>query len=78
MLRTYGFGKRPALLTRAVAGEAAICAGQLISEGTSRGIRGRLRGWRAAGNVPRQPPADGLLDISLREALALRRRRHRV
>jgi GT2 family glycosyltransferase len=79
MLRAYGFGKRPALLTRAVAGETAICAGQLISEGTLRGVRGRLRGWRGAGDAPRRtPPADGLLDISLREALALRRRRHHV
>lgn len=79
MLRTYGYATRPALLTRALIGEVAICAGQLVSEGTLKGVRGRLRGWRDARGVPRRtPPADGLLDISLREALALRRRRHSV
>jgi N-acetylglucosaminyl-diphospho-decaprenol L-rhamnosyltransferase len=77
LLRTYGFGTRPALLARAVAGEAAICAGQILSERTAEGLRGRLRGWRAARQVPRrQVPLDGLLDISLPQALALRRRRH--
>ena len=79
MLRAYGYGARPTQLARALAAETAICAGQLISERTLRGARGRLRGWRAAADVPRRtPPADGLLGISLREALALRRRRHRV
>jgi N-acetylglucosaminyl-diphospho-decaprenol L-rhamnosyltransferase len=79
MLRTYGYAARPALLARAVAAEAVICAGQLISEGTLRGVRGRLRGWRGARGLPHHtPPPVGLLDISLREALALRRRRHRA
>lgn len=79
MLRAYGYGNHPSLLVRALAGEAAICAGQLASERTLRGARGRLRGWRAARAVPRRtPPSDGLLEISLPEALALRRRRHRT
>ena len=79
MLRTYGYAGRPALLARALAAETAICAGQLLSERTLRGVRGRLRGWRGARDVPpRTPPREGLLDISLREALALRRRRHHV
>jgi GT2 family glycosyltransferase len=77
LLRAYGFGDHPALLARAVAGEIAICAGQLLSEQTVEGLRGRLRGWRAARNAPRrQAPHEGLLDISLRQALALRRKRH--
>jgi GT2 family glycosyltransferase len=79
MLRTYGFGKHPALLMRAVGAEVAICTGQLLSERTLRGVRGRLRGWHAARHVPRRNPAgDDLLGISLREALALRRRRHQT
>ncbi len=79
MLRAYGFGTKPALLARAIAAEATICAGQLVSERTLRGARGRLRGWRAGRDVPRrEPPLDGPLEISLREALALRRRRHRL
>jgi GT2 family glycosyltransferase len=77
MLRVYGFSGRPALLSRALAGEAAICAGQLLAERTAQGLRGRLRGWRAGRDAKRRElPADGLLEISLREALALRRRRH--
>jgi N-acetylglucosaminyl-diphospho-decaprenol L-rhamnosyltransferase len=78
MLRTYGFGRHPALLARAVCAEAAICAGQILSEHTTRGLSGRLRGWHGGHGVERRDvPTNGLLDISLREAVALRRRRHR-
>jgi len=39
-------------------------------------LGGRLRGWREAGGLERRPIEDeALLDIGLREALALRRRR---
>ncbi|HEY5709590.1 MAG TPA: glycosyltransferase family 2 protein [Solirubrobacterales bacterium] len=78
MLRTYGFGHRPALLSRAIAAELTICAGQLASERTLGGLRGRLRGWRAGGGDSRRElPSNALLDISLRRALSLRRDRHR-
>jgi hypothetical protein len=78
LLRAYGFGRRPLLLTRAIAVEAAICAGQVVLQRTAQGARARLRGWRAGRRVtPRSIPEDGLLDISAREALALRRQRHR-
>ncbi len=77
MLRAYGFGKRPLLLARAVTAEATICAGQLIRERTGAGLRGRLRGWREGGDAPRRPlPSAGLSPMSLRDALALRFRRH--
>lgn len=77
MLRVYGLGQRPALLIRAIAAEAAICAGQMISERTAEGLHGRLRGWRAGQGLPQRPlPEEGLSAMSLREALALRRRRH--
>jgi N-acetylglucosaminyl-diphospho-decaprenol L-rhamnosyltransferase len=78
LLRAYGFGKRPLLMTRAIAVEGAICAGQIVFQRTAQGARARLRGWRAGrGVTPRAIPEDGLLDISAREALALRRQRHR-
>lgn len=78
LLRAYGFGGRPRLLARAVSVEAAICAGQLAFQRTTRGARARLRGWRAGrGVAPRSIPEEALLDISAREALALRRQRHR-
>lgn len=77
LLRRYGIDHHPALLARALCAEAAICAGQIVGERTAHGLSGRLRGWRAGRSAtPRQIPADGLLEISLREALALRRRRH--
>lgn len=77
LLRVYGFGGRPALLARAVAAEAVICAGQIVSERTGEGLRGRLRGWRAGKRVPQRPlPRDGLSPMSLGEALALRRKRY--
>jgi N-acetylglucosaminyl-diphospho-decaprenol L-rhamnosyltransferase len=76
MLRRYGVMSRPRPALRALACEGALCAGQLLIDRTPRGIGGRLRGWRAgAGLPPRDLDGAPLLEISAREALALRRRR---
>ena len=76
MLRRYGVMSRPGLALRALAAEAALCAGQLALDRTARGLTGRLRGWRdGAGLERREVPEGALLDVSLREALRLRRRR---
>ncbi len=76
MLRRYGVMSHPRLALRALAVEGALCAGQLLWDRTAKGIGGRLRGWRAgAGLEQRHASAAPLLDISAREALALRRRR---
>jgi N-acetylglucosaminyl-diphospho-decaprenol L-rhamnosyltransferase len=76
MLRAYGVNRRPALFLRAICAEAVICVGQLLADHTARGFYGRIAGWRAAKHAPRKaPPGEGLLDIGLLEALALRRRR---
>ncbi len=76
MLRRYGVMLRPRDAGRVLATEGAICAGQLLLDRTAAGLRGRLRGWRQGGGLERLE-LDGapLLDISWREALALRRRR---
>jgi N-acetylglucosaminyl-diphospho-decaprenol L-rhamnosyltransferase len=76
MLRRYGVLRSPRQALRALACEGALCAGQLLKDHTTSGLRGRLRGWREAGELGRLDP-DGapLLEISAREALALRRRR---
>ncbi len=76
LLRTYGIGRRPGLLARALATEAVICMGQALADHTAKGFYGRIAGWRAAKDIPRRTlPRDGLLQIGFRQALALRRRR---
>ncbi|MEX0972422.1 MAG: glycosyltransferase family 2 protein [Solirubrobacterales bacterium] len=76
MLRRYAVMTRPRLAARALAAEAALCAGQLLRDRTAKGLGGRLRGWRDGGGLERRTiPDDVLLDLSLPEALALRRRR---
>jgi N-acetylglucosaminyl-diphospho-decaprenol L-rhamnosyltransferase len=76
MLRRYGVMGNPRLALRALACEGALCAGQLLKDRTAAGLEGRLRGWRDGGGLEQRDP-DGapLLDLSAREALALRRRR---
>lgn len=76
MLRRYGIGSHPGLALRALAAEGAICAGQMVMDRTTKGLSGRLRGWRGGmGLKRREIPEDALLDVSLREALRMRRRR---
>jgi GT2 family glycosyltransferase len=76
MVRRYGVMRDPRLALRALACEAAICGGQLLRDRTSEGLKGRVRGYRAGGGLERRAVgAAPLLDISAREALALRRRR---
>ncbi len=76
MLRRYGVMSRPGPALRVLAAEGAICAGQLAMDHTAKGLAGRLRGWRdGAGLEQREVPEGALLDISLREALRMRRRR---
>ncbi|HEY1854815.1 MAG TPA: glycosyltransferase family 2 protein [Solirubrobacterales bacterium] len=76
MLRRYGVMRDPALALRALACEAAIGAGQLLRDRTAAGIGGRLRGFRAGRGLERSDASGApLLDLSAREALALRRRR---
>ena len=76
MLRRYGVMRNPRLALRALVCEGGLCAGQLLKDRTAQGLAGRLRGWReAAGLEPREADGAALLDLSAREALALRRRR---
>jgi N-acetylglucosaminyl-diphospho-decaprenol L-rhamnosyltransferase len=77
MLRRYGVLRQPRTALAALAREGAICAGQLLVDRSAAGVRGRLRGWRAGAELEGRH-ADGapLLPLSLREALALRHRRH--
>lgn len=76
MLRRYGVTAHPGLALRALACEGVICAGQMLSDRSAKGVGGRLRGWRdGAGLERREVGAAELLDIPAREALRLRLRR---
>lgn len=79
LLRRYGVMRDPARALRTLASEGAICAGQLTLDRTAAGLLGRLRGWRYAAGLPEQAlPADDLTEVSLRESLRRRARRHRA
>jgi N-acetylglucosaminyl-diphospho-decaprenol L-rhamnosyltransferase len=76
MLRRYGVMSQPRQALRALACEGVLCAGQLLMDRTAKGVQGRLRGWRDGGDLePRDLGGATLLDLSARQALALRRRR---
>jgi GT2 family glycosyltransferase len=77
MLRRYGVMKHPRDAARVLLAEGALCAGQILLDRTTAGARGRLRGWRAGGELERRD-LDGapLLKLTPRQALARRRLRH--
>jgi len=76
MLRRYDVLRNPRLALRALGCEAALCSGQLLKDHTMAGLKGRLRGWRdAAGLEPWAISGVPLLEMTARQALALRQRR---
>src|SRR6185436_18571844 len=78
LLRRYGVMADPRGAARTALCELAICAGQVFMDRTTRGIGGRLRGWRDAAGLPRRPlPAASLTEVSLGASLTRRLRRRR-
>lgn len=76
ILRKFGITRHPHLLLRAMAAEGIICAGQLVKTRSASGLTARLRGWRDGHQTDRQPvPTEGLCEMNLAQALALRRQR---
>jgi GT2 family glycosyltransferase len=76
MLRRYGVMRDPATALRALVCEGTIGLAQVLRDHTAAGITGRVRGFRDAGALPRREVGLApLLDLDVREALALRRRR---
>jgi N-acetylglucosaminyl-diphospho-decaprenol L-rhamnosyltransferase len=76
MLRRYGVMKHPGGAARTIASETAVCLGQVVLDGTFRGISGRFRGWRDGGEFPGRKVPDGLIEVQLRASLSRRLRRH--
>jgi len=78
VLGRYGVMSRPGTALRALACETAICGGQVALHRTAKGIWARLRGWRAGARLERRGATGApLVDVTAREALALRRGRRR-
>jgi N-acetylglucosaminyl-diphospho-decaprenol L-rhamnosyltransferase len=78
VVRRYGVLRRPGRAFRALASDAVLCAGQIALDRNARGITGRMRGWRAARNLPRYEfPSDATIELSFVTALRLRTARRR-
>ncbi len=77
-MRRYGVLERPGVALRAMATELAICGGQLFTDRTTAGLRGRIRGWRAAAGLVRlEAPREHMPKLTMRDELAMRARRNR-
>lgn len=73
LMRRYGVLSSFSGAARTIFWESAICAGQLLLDHTGQGLRGRVRGWRAARGLPVRPlPAGGMLEMSTRAAIRSR------
>lgn len=77
LLRRYGIMDSPPRLIRTVVYDGCVCAGQIVMDHTFSGIRGRFRGWRAAGPMEKRPlPESGLSRVSVRAAIRARIKRY--
>ncbi len=73
LMRRYGVLDSFSGAARTIFWESAICAGQILLDHTGQGIRGRVRGWRAAKGLPLKPlPDNGMLEMSTRSAIRSR------
>jgi N-acetylglucosaminyl-diphospho-decaprenol L-rhamnosyltransferase len=77
VLRKWSVVGSPGRTLRVLASDGVVCGGQLVLDRTAAGVRGRVAGFRAARNVPREPyPAD-LLSAGPRSRRTLGRRLRR-
>ena len=77
LLRRYGIMDSLPRLVRTVVYDGCVCAGQIVMDHTFSGLRGRFRGWQAAGSLEKRPrPASGLSRISVRAAIRARIKRY--
>jgi GT2 family glycosyltransferase len=64
---------------RVLSNETILCAGQLVLDRTSAGVRGRVDGYAAGAKVPREPyPAELLTDAALSSHVLVRRLNRRA
>lgn len=78
LLRKYGVMRHPALAVKTLVSDSTGCLGQLLLDRTLAGARGRVEGWRAAGEAGRlRAPLEQLEPARLRRHLQVRFRRRR-
>jgi N-acetylglucosaminyl-diphospho-decaprenol L-rhamnosyltransferase len=77
LLRRYGVLRTPGAVLLTALCEVPICAGQIVLDRTTRGVRGRIEGWRAAEGLPHRELPELPTHVSLRRALRHRLARRR-
>ena len=77
LLRRYRVLRTPQAVILTALCELPICAGQVALDHTTRGLRGRIQGWRAAGGLPPREMPELPTHVSLRRALRHRLARRR-
>lgn len=76
MIRRYRVVANPRSAVRVLAAEGVLSLGQAVIDRSCAGLRGRFAGWQAARDLSaREIPTENLTALTLRQSLALRRRR---
>ena len=76
LARRYGVMRNPRTAVHCLFCEGAICAGQLLLDHTAKGVTARFRGWHDARKLPKHSaPGEGLINLSIVDALRKRKRR---
>ena len=77
VLRKWSVVGSPGRALRVLANDAVVCGGQLALDRTAAGVRGRVAGFRAARNVPRERYPGELLSAAPQSRRTLGRRLRR-
>src|SRR5947209_2585062 len=77
LLRKWSVVDSPGRALRVLGNDAVVCGGQLVLDRTAAGVRGRVAGFRAARNVPREPYPGDLLGPAPHSRRTLGRRLRR-
>ncbi len=79
LVRKWSVTDSPGRALRVLASDTVVCAGQLVLDRTTSGVRGRVAGFRAAQGVAREPyPADLLSGVPQSRRTLGRRLRRRL
>lgn len=77
VVRKWSVVNSPGRALRVLASDTVVCGGQLLLDGTTSGVRGRVAGFRTAQGVPREPYPAALLSAAAQSRRTLGRRLRR-